>query len=415
MDQQELFGSNGVLSGNIASNRSLQDDPKPQSKPIAIIRDYNSQSMPSQIRGQSDDDDDSSVDVERDARKLREKYGDKIHAAVSYHESGGSERRFLNAPYLGSMSKSENYLSLPPFTLSNLDSEPPSEIGQGYGSLRESHQRRQFLDGPASYRDTTGHVRRLETREIYSSSYNEPSISIGERMQRARKLQHIKKAKAKEDEPTSSLAAMMDQALKTSDRGTAIIATGQEALGEIGQSNLLRRAAIATDPDSKGITVDSKYLGQQEESIGMLSTSLTGLEVLMTASQLDQPTKTVPSSAPVQNSPFLLGPQGEIQDSQQNDHTFKHLSRSLSDPMPSQRRDTEQVTSGLHRPGPTGNLRPPPNLWNNHIHNSSVPITHPSNASIYPVEFSRTEASNKEELLSDHNPDMDAAFDMDME
>ena len=438
-----------------ASGRDMQR-PKPQSsRPIAIRRDFNSshqshnsispnnQQPHQRAQDQSDDDDDSSVDVERDARKIQQQYGEKAGVLSS---SQSAERRTLNAPYLGSMSRSENYhLSLPPINLSsNIDDPEPSlEIGRSYGSLRESHETRKFLDGPASYRDPAGHIRRLDNRERYSSSYTQPSVSIRDRMQKARKLQEIKKAKAKEDEPTSSLAAMMDRAaLSTPSEESS--PSKLERSKENPTKNEQTSGSTTESASSNGLFVHSHsavpinfeeggiHEHQSDDAAGMLSTSLTGLEVLMTSSHLDhsQPASSAnmnngdaPSSVPVGPASFLLVPPSHH--SQHHVNPFKPLGRSLSDPTPSQQSNmniTQNMPRMFQTSIPNGNFAALPstpvhsNMNMINASSTSVVNTQAENSGLFSAGrgLAATDLPVTEPA-ADHNPDTDAAFDMDME
>ena len=182
----------------------LQVSQLPRSSPIAIVRppgeEWNKEIEDSDI---DDDDGDNVIDVEGDARKLRRKYGTKIvqtyHQELSILKSSEIRNHYkasvLNAPYLGSLSKSANQvLSLPPMSLAGDESflgEPP-ESTVSYGSLRDSHERGRFLDGPSSYREpTSGKIRQLDHRLRYHG--RRPELNIGERLQQSRRLKELRK------------------------------------------------------------------------------------------------------------------------------------------------------------------------------------------------------------------------------
>jgi hypothetical protein len=182
-----------------------------------------------------DDDDDSDIDVEGDAIKLRRKYGNNIvqtyqpessilsstAAAAArttnnrfrnHNRSLSTSASILNAPYFGSLSKSTNQiLSLPPMSLGGGDNnitmydddgqvivEPP-ESTINYGSLRDSHERGRFLDGPSSYREPmSGKIRQLDHRLRYHGS-RQPAAELNnigerlrERLQQSRKLKELR-------------------------------------------------------------------------------------------------------------------------------------------------------------------------------------------------------------------------------
>eukprot|EP00429_Kryptoperidinium_foliaceum_P001859 CAMPEP_0176017202 /NCGR_PEP_ID=MMETSP0120_2-20121206/8243_1 /TAXON_ID=160619 /ORGANISM="Kryptoperidinium foliaceum, Strain CCMP 1326" /LENGTH=263 /DNA_ID=CAMNT_0017350219 /DNA_START=29 /DNA_END=817 /DNA_ORIENTATION=+ len=221
--EQQLRYQPGIpqthLPGPRSSSSPLDQAAKRRSSPIAIARSSDERSIEAGGIDSDDDDEDSVIDVvERDAIRLRRKYGEKaVATAASYHpgmteatSSSILSKTLLKAPYLGSLSRSENFLSsLPPMSLStddryNYDDEPPVEI-RSYGSLRESHQRGKFLDGPSSYREPrSGQIRRLDYRTRQGaglSQSHQPTVSIGERIQQAQKLKAAQNQKRKKDEP----------------------------------------------------------------------------------------------------------------------------------------------------------------------------------------------------------------------
>ena len=219
-----------------------------RSSPIAIQRSPSNRKKeigdnPSRSTYDDDDDDDSDIDVEGDAIKLRRKYGNNIvqtyqpessilssTAAAAAEGATTTNNRFrnhsrslsasasiLNAPYFGSLSRSTNQiLSLPPMSLGEGDNndsnnnitmydddgqvivEPP-ELITSYGSLRDSHERGRFLDGPSSYREPmSGKIRQLDHRLRYHGS-RQPAAelnNIGERLreglQQSRKLKELR-------------------------------------------------------------------------------------------------------------------------------------------------------------------------------------------------------------------------------
>lgn len=290
----------------------------------------------------SDGDDDSYtdqdnrnriIDVERDAAKLRRKYGNNVVQTFqeqSHHlqESRSRDKSILNAPYLGSLSRSANQvLSLPPMSLaggtllsSTAAMEEPPESLTSYGSLRDSHERGQFLDGPSSYREpTSGRIRQLDHRVRYHGR-TPPEISIGERMQQTRRLREMrqKELAAKgnsggggtgsgidvggSDETvdgkpealttqrpgtaTSSLSAMLDEASKkmsqmtmdTDETGAQVLPIQSTSIPSLGRTERQRG-------DGNG-----NERGMSNPSHMMLSTSLTAFEVLKSSNTHRKPT-----------------------------------------------------------------------------------------------------------------------------
>mmetsp|Transcript_5217 Transcript_5217/g.8238 ORF Transcript_5217/g.8238 Transcript_5217/m.8238 type:complete len:583 (+) Transcript_5217:67-1815(+) len=347
----------------------------PRSSPIAIVRPPtggNARVDDSDDDDEEDDDDDSGIDVEKDALKLQKKYGGKIvqtyQAPSTMLNSNNNSRNIkpssiLNAPYLGSLSKSANQvLSLPPMSLAGgtmygNDSqlgEPPESIG-GYGSLRDSHERGRFLDGPSSYREpTSGRIRQLDHRLRYHG--RPPELSIGERMQQARKLKEIQqKEQARRNSSsddgekpnekqtaTSSLSAMMNEVSITSH-------SAQEAAGDsssLGEEILIpvmtNEMASFRDDEVQQMMTDTSNL--------MLSTSLTAFEILKTTNvhvysddngyrQSSSRGVTVPSGEANQTTP---GDAAVASNLKQHHQHFQPLARSMSDPTP---RFSQQMSS----------------------------------------------------------------------
>lgn len=408
-----------------------------KSSPIAIIRSHN-RGLPGHNdppQGSSDDDDDDSIiDVELDALKLQEKYGEKIAASCPGEKKVSVS--LLKAPYLGSMSRSEIFLSLPPMNLSmGSVEEPLMDIHDGYGSLRDSHQKGKFLDGPASYRDgRSGQIKRLDHRVRFHASSAQPSISIGERIQQARKNKEIQKKKEqdkKEPATTSSLSAMMDQVVRKSDDTTD------------GSEKSTHHVHESAAPDgAAGAFGDLKNFGAgDEDEPNMMSTSLTGIEVLMAANRCipPPPSRLAQSYAPPRYNSFLLQPPaatmmmksaGDHQTAGDYHPHVKPLSRSLSDPTLHMHNPNtlelsqQQLLQVPARPGWTpygpGVDRSSMSLGADHPPSSLLSGGLPSHRHADPPNMAYHHSSPVDipyHLASspDHNPDTEAAFDMDME
>jgi hypothetical protein len=354
-----------------------------------------------------DDDDDAGIDVvERDAIQLRKKYGSSIVAASSsYHVGMANESSskplgsLLKAPFLGSLSKSETRLnSLPPISLAgestiyNYDEEPQTEI-TSYGSLRESHQRGKFLDGPSSYREPrSGQVRRLDRNRLPFglSQSHQPTISIAERIQQ----NQIRNSNSKQRTDATNKPV-------TEKSGLAILLAkaSTEPVSEPLQEKLQLPSNIVTGEISHRL---SGFGGEEEEAYDkfdpptMMSTSMTAFEVLHSASQ----TRNVPKP--------------EI-----HEHSFQPLARSMSDPTPHLQRSPMLSPSLMQLNSPVGaelgsmastalsaeGGAPP--LWPGSPFMASMAGGNGSlllNTGATP--FSPYEA---------HDPDMDEAFDMEME
>eukprot|EP00980_Cylindrotheca_fusiformis_P018506 scaffold6124_cov122-Cylindrotheca_fusiformis.AAC.25 len=314
-----------------------------RSHPIAIVRGGDLKEKP-----EDSDDDESIIDVELDAIKLKKKYGVEILI---------DENQALKAPYLGSLSRSEGFLmSLPPMALSDhYGNAPPETIS--YGSLRDSHQKGRFLDGPSSYREPrSGRIMRLDHRLRYQAVA--PSQSIGDRILQAQQQKEKRKETKKNEKigaKTSSLAAMMNEV------------SHKQEKPELGSEKSL---------GSSIPTVDATI---EDDSPAMMSTSLTAFEIMK--SSLNNDDRKLGTS--VDRPPDSLFPV----DIEFGDSQFKPLARSNSDPFPN----------------PHGTAFP------------SMQFVHPMTAPTNNVDGSGTDFGDAMIYSSSHqNPDMDGAFDMEV-
>ena len=347
-----------------------------------------------------DDDDDSSVDyVEKDAIKLQKKYGGKIvqtYQATSTILSNTTATTAttnassaLNAPYLGSLSRSQNQvLSLPPMSLASNDNnnhtednvlgEPPEAIGS-YGSLRDSHQRGRFLDGPSSYREpTSGRIRQLDHRLRYHGSRQQPAeLSIGERMQQASKKLKEKRRKMEQqeqkqdggegegemtDKTRSSLSAMMNEVVsnesstpKQTGRGQGSTGLGEEFMIPVKMhDDAAPRTTTTTATTSQTTLFDNDMDNDDDRMVDsphfMLSTSLTAFEIMKTSNSitassqyrhvLNQSVSAVPNNpGSTTTATTCTGTSGVSGDktsynNKKQPQRFQPLARSMSDPTP---------------------------------------------------------------------------------
>jgi len=319
----------------------------PRSSPIAIIR------APGDRKKEADesdiDDHDSDIDVEGDAIKLQRKYGNKIIQSYiqesTISQSSNIRMRdkssVLNAPYLGSLSKSSNQvLSLPPISLagdSTYLGEPPESI-VSYGSLRDSHERGRFLDGPSSYREPmSGKIRQLDHRLRYHG--RQPELNIGERLQQSRKLKELRlkeenknkkkgsnsevntknsydREKKERKEAKSSLSAMMKDASRIVITGVVDVDGFQDGSSFLSTEHMLpiqRETVTSTNSPENRSSINSSPRN-------MLSTSLTAFELLKSS-----------------NTDTLLGsnitnPSHSV--TRVKSSGFQPLARSMSDPSP---------------------------------------------------------------------------------
>ena len=382
-----------------------------RSNPIAIARlppEEVNDTVGFEAGDDDDDDDDAGMDVvERDARQLRKKYGSSVIAASGMTEelSSITSGSLLKAPYLGSLSKSESRLhSLPPIslmdesTIYNYDEEPQTEI-TSYGSLRESHQRGKFLDGPSSYREPrSGQVRRLDRHRfpVGLSRSHQPTISIAERIQQNKKRNSSLKQKT--DATNSDVTEKSGLAIlfaKASAEPASL--EGKDAIGPHEAFKLPTTNVTGEFPQHLSV-----FGGDEDEAYDkfdpptMMSTSMTAFEVLHNASH-----------------------QWNVPKPENHEHSFQPLARSMSDPTPHLQRSPMLSPSSIQLNSPVGNElgslastavlaeggAPP--FWQASPFMTSMVG---EDASLLPntrvSPFSPYEA---------HDPDMDAAFDMEME
>jgi hypothetical protein len=264
---QQLGDDNDAHDCNLLAPHARRFSPAMRSTPIAIVRDKSSHSD----RHPDTSDDDDSVDVEFDAKEIADR-----------NTSRSLPVRLLRAPFLGSVPSNEDYISYqnmlpPPMELSEQPAaggQLSADQGTSYGSLRDSNVRGRFLDGPSSYRDKgTGDIRSIQHRVRFrdnstiSSSAPSHSISIGERIMRSRKMQAKNEVDKPSEERTSSLSAMLES---TDDSGIIDPDLPNQSLG----------VSTMKLPASQLPTAFYDDDSEDRLSSNMLSTSLTGLEVL---------------------------------------------------------------------------------------------------------------------------------------
>ncbi len=403
---------------------SLTASSLPRSSPIAIQRASGDRYRETESDTDDDDDENSDIDVEGDAIKLRRKYGNKIiqtYVEDSTIQQSSSVRRrdsnsVLNAPYLGSLSKSSNQvLSLPPMSLAGDNTflgEPPESI-VSYGSLRDSHERGRFLDGPSSYREPmSGKIRQLDHRLRYHGR-QPPELNIGERLQQSRKLKELRLEREKRNaenkdgekkETTSSLSAMMADASKKNtnpdggDEGNSFLET--ERLMPIqnqGISSPLRpeRPPLAHSSPRGNI---------------MLSTSLTAFELLQSSNtSSDTFARSATANPSTYSATFASSDARQTMDFA-NASGFQPLARSMSDPSP--RFQNLSLLSEQQQVPAIQNVGLAAQMANLEQHGNHLPLhvpRHPNG-----LYFNGGEQQRSQQHL-DHDPNTDGAFgDMDL-
>ena len=431
-----------IMSSSAAAASSYQPAPPSarqqftRSHPIAIKRNNTNAYPNAAARGgngtetsdEEEDEDDSFLgapnnnEVERDAVRLG-----LVSDRLTSHSLPS---RLLRAPLLGSVPTNEDYLlyrDIPTATLPPpmaLNDQPPSLSGVvmaeqtkiSYGSLRESNQKGRFLDGPSSYRDSrTGDIRRMQQRvrfdeqqqrqqqtssssdannnEATTTTTEAAHLSIRDRMKQARERNHKNAAANKDKKPTSSLAAMFDDANNNSNNNQA------DASSSAG-------ATPATFDDFSSPFYENPIRALPQ---GALSTSLTGLEMLQRGLRL----ATITDHDSHQSDDQL--PRDA------NGHNSL-LSRSLSDPRGTGRRlaETQQRSPVLPSyPQAPNQFLPPLALGGTFLApgGSGVVVSHLSAALQQQQPVSSQAQAQFDVALENRaaNPDLEGAFEMDLE
>jgi len=348
-----------------------------RSSPIAIIQS----NATKEDEFDHSDSDESIIDVELDALKIRQKQEQQYASKPAQSSIPQKPEKELKAPYLGSMSKSENnLLSLPPIALSEPYLEdPPSEI-MNYGSLRDSHQKGRFVDGPMSYREPgSGRIMQYDRLQKYQSV--PPAQSIGERLQESRKLKEIRQQKQEQQQHkngenstnynvvSSSLSEMMNDASQQISK-----INNQMTAGFVDQSQLNMDTLVPT----------FGFYDTDQDDPQMLSTSLTAFEILQT--KLEPPTQLGASLS--HEMVYQAG--------------FKPLERAMSDPLPQHQQPNAGVFATLS-PLPPSHAAPAPQSMNHFsLGPSPMAVNGRADQTDIPMSF------------GDNNADIDGAFDMDM-
>jgi hypothetical protein len=387
MGQFQQFGDdNDAHDCNLLAPHARRFSPAMRSTPIAIARDKSGQSD----RHPDTSDDDDSVDVEFDAEEIADR-----------NTSRSLPVRLLRAPFLGSVPSNEDYISYqnmlpPPMELTEQPAaggQVHADQGTSYGSLRDSNVRGRFLDGPSSYRDKgTGDIRSMQHRVRFrdnstiSSSAPSHSISIGERIMRSRKLQAKNEADKPSEERTSSLSAMLES---TDDSGIIDPDVPNQSLGVSAMKSPANQQPTAFYDDES----------EDRLSSNMLSTSLTGLEVLQRGARFGSVQEG--ASDDDSDAPAAIP--------RESTYNGASMSRSLSDPMP----QFSQLNVGTVNDPASGGMAsflshseyPPQSIMSQQV-NTTASIN-------YQAGSEQIGAGLAEPL--DENPDIEGAFDMDME
>jgi hypothetical protein len=352
-----------------------------RSHPIAIHRHRQREAIHN--NNNNDDDSDSSSDEQANDRVRNRLSGDTKSTEGCGAQSLPS--RLLRAPLLASCSGPPDleeecpysHLLPPPMTLNDpLSSSAaayrhsPSRSAHSlsrtsYGSLRDSHARGRFLDGPRSFRDRqTGMVQAWPRVRFQTPS--PAALSIGERIQH--NTRHKQAVVETTDTATSSLSALLEQ---TSLATTSVVY-----------------------PNGGG-TVQPVYDDVWEDTFAklpdnVLSTSLTGLEILQRGMQLPN---VIDDAVAATSNEDVWKDDVVVRDTQVHNAL---LSRSFSDPTPLQSR--------------AGNNKSPLLM--------SYQQYYPPHSAViagYPPAVQPPPDEEEPFSLEATNPDTEGAFDMDME
>ncbi|GAX10206.1 hypothetical protein FisN_3Lh403 [Fistulifera solaris] len=387
-DSPERWTMNAPISQSLGGRPivlpQLRQNNGNRSNPIAIVRNDNGPYPESSDDELDDDDDDiNTIHLELDALSIETENSRRVYTSSSL------PNHLLRAPRLTAISDNDNKLALQypamlPPAMTSADNPlggVETEDRTSYGSLRDSNSRGRFLDGPSSYRDkNTGDIRALEHRVRYRSNNHNlsqslpASLSIGERIMQSR-LKRKESASSQDNHQPSSLSALMEA---STDNSTI-------------SSPMQQAEDTAQQTKNRTVTFYDEDFTRDRPS-DMLSTSLTGLEVLQAGFRGS-------TGASAQQSHALKIAFADL-DKLPTDESGNNalLSRSLSDPNP-------EYSSSVTRPNPTnsnhrGEAFPPLQLAL-HPHSNAIKYT-PDSQLTDPLQPSH-----------DTNPDAELAFDMD--
>jgi hypothetical protein len=442
----------------------------PRSRPIAIPRSADDgqqgDSDIEDINEQSEDVlilDDSDVDpVVADAIRLG------VRVALPQETSSSTRSipsRLLRAPYLGAirptfdeldsinLNTNDSRIMLPPPAASTDNSEQAHVEAIAYGSLRDSHNRGRFLDGPCTYRDPiTGDIRRLAHRAGYrdqsskrdSNSDPVPSslpnyaLSIADRIQLSRRLQqqsHLEQldsamaisGESNSRETSDAAASTSNQPTPTTSSLSLILQQSTPTMNNTSHPPYQPPAVMEPLdlPSSRWSTMKESQnnLGRtptfydhelrQSSHSEVLSTSLTGLEILQHQRQerlsfqqqmLSEPREMpgsglASSDSAVTRTPTSLYLGGRSPPSTTS--AFQPLARTLSEP----------GQSGIGTTLVDGRplVRPVPGRPSAALTPSDLPPL--QNLVIAPND----DEQSRQRTSSLENPDTVGAFDMDLE
>ena len=317
-----MVGQSGEDQTSSFYNYSQEQQQQPvvstaRSNPIAIRRgDHNKKDE------FSSSEEDEEEDLGRRTNRLMNLEESSSTSSSDRAAAQSLPSRFLlRAPHLGSVPTNNREEFLPAISLSEQQDDGTSNTAAAaadtndttvaYGSLRDSQLQGRFQDGPCSfYRDRrTGRMRQRSSSsknvrfQMASSAPVQPQadgrLSIGERIQLSRKMQKaqnnsnqqqrpnsqssllstVTASTSSSNEPTSSLAAMLEASSTDDvpkDSNGSNTSAGQRRTAAA-PSMMMEETAGSR---SRGSGISSLLDRDDDNDVGMLSTSLTGLEVL---------------------------------------------------------------------------------------------------------------------------------------
>lgn len=349
-----------------------------------LLLDFSSDEDDDNDDNEDGDDDSSVVDVERDAVKLEQRrqrlrraaLGDDVvdqMEAISIDESSRNEdselkncpsslpsRLLLRAPLLASVPTNTNddllryhRMNLPPPMVLQEEERcgDTSESGRTrpahYGSLRDSHLQGRFLDGPSSYRDArTGDIRRIQHRVHFRESQHRqtqdvPSVSIRERIMQSssKHIQDKQQSMFAELGTTKNISSLSAMFNASSDQN----ASSKSEPPKITLTDAANSSRNEEQEDQSPLTYqrtfyeEDQFYDQTGFNKNMLSTSLTGLEVLQAGLKVD------PIRPAAVSHQYVMEEMEELPRDAAGNNML--LSRSVSDPTPHLRRTTAPTLS----------------------------------------------------------------------
>jgi hypothetical protein len=266
-------------------------------------------------------------DIPQQEDNERSEYSQQRHC----HQSLPNRMFLLRAPLLGSIPTNEEYMNrrsnIPEFRLSEQeDVDDEEEKATAYGSLRDSQMQGRFLDGPRSFIQQkatrssvtkTGAVVTHRHRGVSSTASNNTlstsapvhsGLSIGERIQQQRKLQLALRNQSSSEGLVGSTCSTATTAIT---KKSSVLT---EMMEKLSQDDTTKRIHYETTPPPEyGIpSLAEENTKDPVNSVApLLSSSLTGLEILQHGLQRQdqqQQLNVVQTTTATATTGFLLSP-----------------------------------------------------------------------------------------------------------